>query len=75
MFGTMSSALACSLIARMPGIEGALPVNSVTALVDIGFTPGTNSRYDDLSFFHISKIIILYFICPFETVFLHPDDW
>jgi len=26
-------ALACSLIARMPGIEGALPVNSVTALV------------------------------------------
>ena len=26
-------ALSCSLIARMPGIEGALPVNSVTALV------------------------------------------
>jgi iron complex transport system permease protein len=26
-------ALACNLIARMPGFEGALPVNSVTALV------------------------------------------
>jgi len=26
-------ALVCSLIARMPGFEGALPVNSVTALV------------------------------------------
>lgn len=26
-------ALTCNLIARMPGIEGALPVNSVTALV------------------------------------------
>ena len=26
-------ALACNLIARMPGLEGALPVNSVTALV------------------------------------------
>ncbi|MFT4073161.1 MAG: iron ABC transporter permease [Dysgonamonadaceae bacterium] len=28
-----SLALFCSLIARMPGIEGALPVNSVTALI------------------------------------------
>ena len=28
-----SLALLCSLIARMPGFEGALPVNSVTALV------------------------------------------
>ena len=26
-------ALACNLIARMPGMEGALPVNSVTALI------------------------------------------
>ena len=26
-------ALTCNLIARMPGFEGALPVNSVTALV------------------------------------------
>ena len=26
-------ALFCNLIARMPGFEGALPVNSVTALV------------------------------------------
>ena len=26
-------ALICNLIARMPGFEGALPVNSVTALV------------------------------------------
>ena len=26
-------ALLCSLVARMPGIEGALPVNSVTALI------------------------------------------
>ena len=26
-------ALVCNLIARMPGFEGALPVNSVTALV------------------------------------------
>jgi len=28
-----SLALACNLIARMPGFEGALPVNSVTALI------------------------------------------
>ena len=28
-----SLALVCNLIARMPGVEGALPVNSVTALV------------------------------------------
>ena len=26
-------ALFCNLVARMPGFEGALPVNSVTALV------------------------------------------
>ena len=26
-------ALICNLIARMPGFEGALPVNSVTALI------------------------------------------
>jgi iron complex transport system permease protein len=26
-------ALVCNIIARMPGFEGALPVNSVTALV------------------------------------------
>jgi iron complex transport system permease protein len=26
-------ALVCNLIARMPGFEGALPVNSVTALI------------------------------------------
>lgn len=28
-----SLALLCNLIARLPGFEGALPVNSVTALV------------------------------------------
>ena len=28
-------ALVCNLIARMPGFEGALPVNSVTALVEL----------------------------------------
>jgi len=26
-------ALVCNLLARMPGFEGALPVNSVTALI------------------------------------------
>ena len=26
-------ALICSVIARMPGFEGALPINSVTALI------------------------------------------
>lgn len=31
-FGALT-ALACSLIARMPGFQGALPVNSVTALI------------------------------------------
>ena len=31
--GALSLALLCNLIARMPGFEGALPVNSVTALV------------------------------------------
>ncbi len=30
-----SLALVCNLIARMPGFEGALPVNSVTALVGV----------------------------------------
>lgn len=33
MFAGASLALMCNLIARMPGFEGALPVNSVTALV------------------------------------------
>ena len=28
-----SLALLCNLIARMPGFEGALPVNSITALI------------------------------------------
>lgn len=33
LFTGASMALVCSLIARMPGFEGALPVNSVTALI------------------------------------------
>lgn len=33
LFTGAALALACNLIARMPGFEGALPVNSVTALV------------------------------------------
>lgn len=33
LFAGASLALICNLIARMPGFEGALPVNSVTALV------------------------------------------
>ena len=33
MFTGGALALLCNLIARMPGFEGALPVNSVTALV------------------------------------------
>lgn len=33
MFTGSALALICNLIARMPGFEGALPVNSVTALV------------------------------------------
>lgn len=33
LLGGTSLALLCNLIARMPGFEGALPVNSVTALV------------------------------------------
>lgn len=33
LFTGSSLALICNLIARMPGFEGALPVNSVTALV------------------------------------------
>lgn len=33
LFVGASLALVCNLIARMPGFEGALPVNSVTALV------------------------------------------
>ena len=33
MFCGAALALVCNLIARMPGFEGALPVNSVTALV------------------------------------------
>ena len=31
-----SLALVCNLIARLPGMEGALPINSVTALIEIG---------------------------------------
>lgn len=33
LFAGAALALACNLIARMPGFEGALPVNSVTALI------------------------------------------
>lgn len=33
MFCGASLALVCNLIARMPGFEGALPINSVTALI------------------------------------------
>ncbi len=33
MFAGAALALLCNLIARMPGFEGALPVNSVTALI------------------------------------------
>lgn len=33
LFAGAALALVCNLIARMPGFEGALPVNSVTALV------------------------------------------
>lgn len=33
MLAGASLALLCSLVARMPGFEGALPVNSVTALI------------------------------------------
>ncbi|MDE5878089.1 MAG: iron ABC transporter permease [Muribaculaceae bacterium] len=33
MLGGASLALLCNLIARLPGFEGALPVNSVTALI------------------------------------------
>lgn len=33
MFCGASLALVCNLIARLPGFEGALPINSVTALI------------------------------------------
>jgi iron complex transport system permease protein len=33
MLTGIALALACNLIARMPGFEGALPINSVTALI------------------------------------------
>lgn len=33
IFGGASLALVCNLIARLPGFEGALPINSVTALI------------------------------------------
>ena len=33
MFCGASLALGCNLLARMPGLEGALPINSVTALI------------------------------------------
>lgn len=37
-------ALACNLVARMPGFEGALPVNSVTALVGAPIIAGVLFR-------------------------------
>ena len=33
LFAGAALALVCNLVARMPGFEGALPVNSVTALI------------------------------------------
>lgn len=38
MLGGASIALLCNIIARMPGMEGALPVNSVTALIGAPIT-------------------------------------
>lgn len=38
MFCGASIALLCNLIARLPGMEGALPVNSVTALIGAPIT-------------------------------------
>ena len=37
-------ALVCNLVARMPGFEGALPVNSVTALVGAPIIAGVLFR-------------------------------
>ena len=37
-------ALLCNLIARMPGFEGALPVNSVTALVGANVAEGVDDK-------------------------------
>ena len=44
-------ALLCNLIARMPGFEGALPVNSVTALIGAPIVASVlfRKRKDDLS--------------------------
>ena len=44
-------ALVCNLIARMPGFEGALPVNSVTALVGAPVVISVlfNKRRNDLN--------------------------
>lgn len=33
LFIGVALALVCNLIARLPGMEGALPINSVTALI------------------------------------------
>ena len=46
-----ASALVCNLIARMPGFEGALPVNSVTALVGAPVVISVlfNKRRNDLN--------------------------
>ncbi len=46
-----SMALACNLIARMPGFEGALPVNSVTALIGAPIVVSVlfNKRRDEIN--------------------------
>ena len=46
-----SLALVCNLIARMPGFEGALPVNSVTALVGapVGMSVLFNKRRNEMN--------------------------
>lgn len=51
LFAGASLALICNLIARMPGLEGALPVNSVTALVGAPVVASVlfRKRKDDLN--------------------------
>ena len=51
LFAGASLALVCNLIARMPGLEGALPVNSVTALVGAPVVASVlfRKRKDDLN--------------------------
>lgn len=51
LFAGASLALICNLIARMPGFEGALPVNSVTALVGAPVVASVlfRKRKDDLN--------------------------